>query len=148
MAGALVWASLRLRGEVGRLQAVAGWCALGLTATYHRAADGTVLLVMLPWLAARWRARWWDGWAWAVVGAYAAVSVGPDFPAMLAMRDHLRFGALEEFLLYRQGALAAVVVAGLLGWGVCRVAGLTVAHPTDRDEAARNGAPGLLGVAL
>ena len=120
LAAVLVWASLRLRGEVGRLQAASAWCSVGLIATYHRASDGTMLLVMLPWLAARLKARWWDGWAWAVLLAYAAVSAGLDFPTMLTMIDHPRYGAVEEFLLFRQGALFAAVVAVLLLWGVVK----------------------------
>lgn len=121
-AGALVWGSLRLVGPVARLQAAAAWCGLGLIATYHRAADGTMLLVMLPWLASRFKARWWDGWAWGVLLAYAAVSAGLDYPTMRAMIDSPALGAVQEFLLYRQGALAAAVLAGLLVWGVLRQA--------------------------
>ena len=114
----LAWASLRLDGAAGRLQAASAWSGLGLIATYHRAADGTMLMLMLPWLASRLRRRWWDGWAWAVLVAYAALSAGLPFPTMFTLLDQPGVSALEAFLLYRQGSLAAAAVAVLLVWSV------------------------------
>lgn len=121
LAGVLAWTCVRLRAAQGRLQAAAAWCSLGLVATYHRAADGSLLLVMLPWVAARLKARWWDGWAWAVLLAYGALSAGLDYPTMRGMLDRPGLGAVQEFLLYRQGSLAAAALMGLMVWGVVRL---------------------------
>ncbi len=120
LAAALVWVSLRLEGERGRLQGAAAWCSLGFIATYHRAGDGTLLLVMLPWLAVRLKARWWDPWAWAVLVAYGALSAGLDYPTMRAMLDRPGVNPYLEFLFYRQGSLAAAAIAGLMVFGVFR----------------------------
>lgn len=62
----LAWASWRLRRTSADLRYhVAGaWCASGMIATYHRAHDGLVLLVLLPWLASRIRKNWADISAW------------------------------------------------------------------------------------
>ena len=45
---ALGWASWRLRsaGKQALLELIAAWCAFGLIATYHRAHDGTMLLLL------------------------------------------------------------------------------------------------------
>ena len=120
MAGILAWACLRMRGTTGRLEAVSAWCALGLIATYHRAADGTLLLMMLPLLALRWKADWRSGWAWAVAGLYAAASAGIDYVPMSWMVAHPRFGSAEVFVLYRQAALAFALLAIMLLWSVVR----------------------------
>ena len=122
LTAALVWASLRIRGRGNELLAVSAWCALGLIATYHRAADGTLLLMLLPVLALRWKACWWNGWAWTVFGLMAAASVGLDFVTMVPMVAHPAFGKVEVFLLYRQAAMASALLAGLLIWAVVQSA--------------------------
>ncbi len=76
----LVWASLRSarNGECARFEIAGAWSAFGLIATYHRNADGTILLILLPPILYRLRHSLKDGWAWAMVAMLLAGSIGPS----------------------------------------------------------------------
>ena len=120
----LVGASRRMvePGMAARLALVGAWCALGTIATYHRSHDGVVLLVVLPWIAARLRHCWRDGLSWGALALLAAMSVAPT-PEMFAW--FARTNGLEtmgEIVQFRQSALAAALLACLLTAAVVKAA--------------------------
>jgi hypothetical protein len=111
----LAWACSRAARdrESVRFEMAGAWSAFGLMATYHRNADGTVLLILLPPILARLRQSMKDGWAWAMVVTLVAGSIGPSLKDLqwLTAKQHIyNF----QFLLLRQAALATVCVALLL----------------------------------
>jgi hypothetical protein len=71
--------SLRIRGQAdaARINRVALWCAFGLIATYHRAHDGLVLVMILPYLLARLQKNARDLTPWSFVGLSVVMSFGP-----------------------------------------------------------------------
>lgn len=96
----------RVDSERAALLAVGTWCALGLLATYHRAADAMLLLLLLPWALDRVRRTPWAWHAWAASAFYTAVSASADFPVVKHwVEDQPTYSPLA-FLLLRQAGLA------------------------------------------
>ncbi len=107
---------------------ISAWATLGLSATYHRAHDGSVLFLLLPWLFARIRQRPSDGAAWTVLGLYAIFSVDlpPGFYHLAGTHPHLL--PLSAMLLFRQVACAALLLLLTLVYLLLR-AGASGAKP-------------------
>ena len=97
--------------------ALGAWIAFGLLATYHRAHDALVLLMLVPWLvdALRRRARRW--YPWAIILLYAALNVSVSFDLVRLRIADGEYNPLIRFLLLRQAALAdlALVLVLLIG---------------------------------
>ncbi len=112
--GALLYGSLRAGESVSSLLLVSTWCAFGLVATYHRAHDGIVLLLLLPWLLARLRKSWKDPVAILLIALSFALGIGPSWETygQLATRHGLAHIAI--FLLFRQSAVVATLLVLLL----------------------------------
>jgi hypothetical protein len=95
------------------------WLAFGLLATYHRAHDAMVLLLLLPWLfdALQRSPRRWR--VWAVLSLIVALNLSVPFDLM---RIHVPNGALSSlltFLSQRQAAFADLgILLVLLGNGM------------------------------
>lgn len=111
---ATAWRLRRVRTAEQRLLLVACWCCVGLIATYHRAHDGIVLLLLTPWTVWRLRRNWRDGLVWLLLPLYFAMSWGPstEWIAWCAQTTHMK--ALCDVVLYRQASLATLGLLGVL----------------------------------
>ena len=112
--GAIVYGSLYAKQTGGSLLLVSAWCAFGLVATYHRAHDGIVLLVLLPWLLARLRISWKDPLALLLIGLSFALGIGPSWETYGWLATKPGLAHLATFLLFRQSALVASLLVLLL----------------------------------
>lgn len=106
---ALLWTSRRLSTD-WKLVLVAAWCAFGLVATYHRAHDGVVLLLMLPWLLARLRNCWHDGTAWIVLVLYGVLSIDVPREWWRGLATVASIRPLANLMFDRQAATAATLL--------------------------------------
>ena len=117
---ALLLAAAAARMRTGRSTSeqrflyLASWCGLGLIATYHRAHDEIILLLLVPWVVHRLRNSIKNLDAWAVFALYAAISWQPsrEFFAWLGAVTGWR--SLATMVFYRQSALAAILLEILL----------------------------------
>jgi hypothetical protein len=100
--------------ERAALLAVGTWCALGLLATYHRAADAMLLLLLLPWALDRVRRTPWAWHAWAAAALYTAISASADFPVVKHWVESLPAYSPLAFLLLRQAGLADCLLVVVL----------------------------------
>jgi hypothetical protein len=123
---ALLWASLRLSPD-WMLVVVSAWCSLGMVATYHRAHDGVVLFLLLPWLLARMRQRWHDGPALMVLGLYALMSTDVPRQWWRSLAAFAPMRPLANLLFDRQGATAASLLCICLIVVLLRAAHLRLA---------------------
>ena len=74
--GLLLLASIRIRHRILSPELLIGaWCAFGLIATYHRAHDSLVLLLVLPIAFARLRRSARDLPGWLIILFLAALSI-------------------------------------------------------------------------
>jgi hypothetical protein len=115
VAVALAWISLRngaARRE--RYTLLAAWCGLGLLATYHRAHDALVLLLVLPWLFDRLCACWRDAVSWVSLATLAGMSIAPRWETWQAMATHPALNGVSELMLYRQAPCAALLLVAIL----------------------------------
>ncbi len=117
---ALLWASKQSRlPATWRFPITAAWCCFGMLASYHRAHDGVVLLLLLPWILACLRDSWKRGQAIVMLVACMILSIDPS-PDVIRHANALGdLHPLAEFLLYRQAALAALILAVTLLTCVC-----------------------------
>jgi Glycosyltransferase family 87 len=90
------------------------WSGLGMIATYHRAHDGIILLVLAPWVMSRLHRSLKDIAAWAVVACYAAMSWGPTADQLHWLGTWTGLEAAAQVIYYRQGALAMLLLEVLL----------------------------------
>lgn len=116
MATALAWSTWRLRSAQGesRFCIIGGWCAFGMTATYHRAHDGIVLLLLLAVVMSRLHRSFRDIWGWSLFILLAATSVGPSIQTLGWLTGPHGLDGYWQFLLIRQAALANFLLAILL----------------------------------
>ncbi len=114
LAGFLVWHTRGARTEAEALLAVVSWSAFGLLATYHRAHDAILLLLLGPWLIASWRA---GRGRWRLSGLlllYGALSLGPSTSGIgRTVMTHAPH-ALASFLALRQAAVAELFLVLIL----------------------------------
>jgi len=96
--------------ERGALLAIGAWCSMGMLATYHRAHDASLLILLVPWVISRIRdtpLRWP---AWTAVALYCGMSVSLDFPVVLRLVGTAPQHSLLSFLLLRQVALSNLLL--------------------------------------
>lgn len=98
--------TIRACSERQALLSVSAWAAFGLTATYHRAYDGLIVLIVLPWVFSCLTS---GGQRWKAVAISAFLIAASWGPALTTVRDltnngHLR--TMKAFLLIRQASLA------------------------------------------
>jgi hypothetical protein len=98
----------RVNTERGALVAMGAWSAMGMLATYHRAHDGVILLLAVPWVVDRVRRTPYAWHAWAAVAAYCGMSASADFPVVERWVAAVPAHSLAAFLLLRQVALADI----------------------------------------
>ena len=94
----------------GALLAVSAWCALGMLATYHRAHDGVLLILLVPWVVDRIRRTPLAWPAWAVTALYCAMSASAAFPDVARWVATAPPHSLTAFLLLRQVGLAELLL--------------------------------------
>lgn len=100
----------RVNTERGALLAVAAWCAFGMLATYHRAHDGVLLILLVPWVVDRVRRTPLAWPAWTVTALYCAMSASAAFPAVVRWVTAAPPDSLTAFLLLRQVGLAELLL--------------------------------------
>ena len=138
--GSLLSLSLRNHySQATRLTQIAAWSAFGLIATYHRAHDGVILVLAVPYVLARLRENWHDGFAWTalMLAALLGSSLSWDTWHWLATMHGLWH--IANFFLYRQAPLAAVLLLLLLLGDMTRVHAarvLTLPHEEPEEELA------------
>jgi len=98
----------------GALLAVGAWCSLGMLATYHRAHDASLLILLLPWIVARIRRTPLAWQAWAAVALYGAMSISADFPSVVRRLSTLPADSVLSFVLLRQAGLAELLLLLIL----------------------------------
>ncbi len=130
--GTLLSLSLKLETKPfdSTLLRVAAWSAFGLLATYHRAHDSLVLLLLLPWLL--WRMQTVRKYPMAVflVGLLMLVGSGPSATAYGWFATKHGLAHIATFLLFRQSALiTAMLVLALATVIVRQTANEKVAIP-------------------
>ena len=111
LGAAVVWRTRTARTEPELVLAISTWMTFGLLATYHRAHDAIVLVILLPWLIqaiGRAPRLWYPS---AIILLYAAFNLSVSFPLVQAKIANGESSAFITFLLLRQAALAN---AGLL----------------------------------
>jgi hypothetical protein len=121
LAAILLWAAGRTARlpepmrERSRFLAAGAWCSLGMIATYHRAHDGLILLVLFPWLIASCKIRMpfrllrlpllsWATLALLLLFAAPFSFTGGNEPS----------NSWKLLLLYRQAPVGAAALAALL----------------------------------
>lgn len=112
--GAVLYGSLHAGETVSSLLLVSTWCAFGLVATYHRAHDGIVLLLLLPWLFARLRTSWKDPISLLLVALSFALGIGPSWESYGWLATKHGLAHIATFLLFRQSALVATILVLVL----------------------------------
>jgi hypothetical protein len=100
----------RVNTERGALLATGAWCVLGLLATYHRAHDAALLLLLVPWVVDRVRRAPLTWHAWAVALLYCVMSASPAFAVVQRWVAGVPVHSLTAFLLMRQVGLADLLL--------------------------------------
>jgi hypothetical protein len=94
----------------------ASWFGLGMIATYHRAHDEVILLILLPWLCMRLKQSFSDLRAWSTAALYCVISTGPTPQLLQRLAAATKLHSLFEFLAFRQAALASLMLEIVLVW--------------------------------
>ena len=120
--------------DSSRLLRFAAWSAFGLIATYHRAHDGIVLLVLLPYVVARLRTSWHDWFAWSYLLLSLAAGLGPPLQTINWLASTPGIGGAARFLAYRQSSLAFLLLLLLVVAQAYRRQTHATQIVSDRDE--------------
>jgi hypothetical protein len=104
----------RVDTERGALLAVGMWCTLGMLATYHRAHDAVLLLLLVPWAVDRVRRTPLAWHAWAAAALYFAMSVSLNFPVVVRWVAAAPEHSMTAFVLLRQVGLADALLLVVL----------------------------------
>jgi len=121
VAGVMLWRmARRVSTERGALLAVSAWCALGTLATYHRAHDAVLLLLLAPWVLDRVRLAPVQWHAWAVTALYCSISMSADFPTVQRWVAAASVHSLTAFVLLRQVGIADVLLLAAVGFALMR----------------------------
>lgn len=124
----------RVSTERGALLVVAAWCALGMLATYHRAHDAVLLLLLVPWVVDRVRRAPLAWPTWAIAALYCAMSVSADFPVVVRWVAAAPPHSLTAFLLLRQAGLAELLLLLVLLVAIQREHQRSIALPAEEAE--------------
>ncbi len=123
LAVALVWSARRFsRASLQPHYVIApAVFAFGLIATYHREADGMLLLLLLPLLFFRLHNDWRDLWAWGALALLIAGSLGPSLDMLRWLSERNGIYAALRFLALRQAAIVnlslTIMLIGALNVG-------------------------------
>ena len=124
IAAILVWVGARMRWQgasaAQKVLYLGCWTGLGMIATYHRAHDAILLLVLAPWVIARLHRWLLDPAAWGVMGGYAAMSLGPTREQLDQFAGWSHLKELSLVIYYRQVPLATLLLELLLVYLMCR----------------------------
>lgn len=132
----LLWRQTRhVITERGALLAVCSWCALGTLATYHRAHDAVLLLLLAPWVVDRVRRAPLVWHAWMIVALYCAMSVSADFPVVAHWVAILPFYSPLAFVLLRQAGLANLLLLGAVSLALARENAVVAAGQAEVIES-------------
>ncbi len=93
---------------------VGAWSAFGLLATYHRAHDGVVLLLLLPWILFRLRRSWKDPVGLLLLSFSFLIGLGPSWDAYTKLAAWRGMTRIAHFLLFRQSAFVTALLLLLL----------------------------------
>ena len=104
----------RVNTEHGALLAVGAWCVLGMLATYHRAHDAALAVVLVPWAVDRVRRTPLAWHAWAAAALYCAMSASADFEVVKRWVSAASEHSLTAFVLLRQAGLADLLLVLVL----------------------------------
>lgn len=131
----VAWRLHAARLQRDALPAIGAWVAFGLLATYHRAHDAVVLLVLLPWIAETMRRslRAWQ--TWALILLFCGLNLAASFDVIGPRLAAGEYGPLASFVLLRQAALANLgflLVLLLRGWH----SGVAEARALERSRKA------------
>lgn len=113
-AGLLARWTRRVDSQRVALLAVGAWYSLGMLATYHRAHDASLLILLVPWVVARIRRAPLSWQAWVASALYCAMSVSVDFPRVVGWLSTLPADSGLRFVLLRQAGLAELLLLGVL----------------------------------
>jgi hypothetical protein len=102
------------------MPAIGAWLAFGLLATYHRAHDAVILVILLPWLVETIRRapRLW--YSWALILLYVALNLSASFDVVRLRIADGQYNGFITFLLLRQAALANLGLLLVLLAGMAR----------------------------
>jgi hypothetical protein len=100
----------KVDSERGALLAVGMWSTLGLLATYHRAHDAVLLLLLVPWGLDRVRRAPLAWHAWTAALLYTAMSISVDLPIIVGWVANAPANSLLAFVLLRQVGLATILL--------------------------------------
>lgn len=110
----LLWTANRMRHNGApperRLLYATCWCVLGLTATYHRAHDGIVLLMLVPWVVGTLWRSWKNVGAWLVIFLYAAVSCDFRLAYPGGNTAVTSLDSIYSLFFYRQAGIAMLLL--------------------------------------
>ena len=122
--------------ERGALMAAAAWSALGMMATYHRAHDAVLLLLLLvPWVVDRQRRRPFQWNAWAIAVLYAAISVSVDLSYVQHWVVDVPRYSFAAFLLLRQAGIADLLLLAAVLMALARENSAQAALPEAMTPA-------------
>jgi len=76
---------------------------LGMLATYHRAHDAVLLVLVLPWVVDRVRRTPLAWHSWATLLLYTALSASADFPLVRRWVEIAPPYSLQTFVLLAPG---------------------------------------------
>jgi len=81
-----------------------------MLATYHRAHDAVLLVLVLPWIVDRVRRSPLAWHAWIATALYCAMSASADFPIVKRWIENAPPYSMQAFLLLRQVGLADLLL--------------------------------------
>lgn len=125
----------RVDSERAALLAVGTWSALGLLATYHRAADAMLPLLLLPWALDRARRAPSKWHTWAAAAFYAGISTSVDLSVVKRWVAAESANSPFSFLLLRQAGLADCLLLLVLLLALKREPGRQLMRNTGSAEA-------------
>jgi hypothetical protein len=121
--------------ERGALLAIGAWCTLGMIATYHRAHDAALVVVLVPWVVDRVRRTPFAWHAWVATMLYCAMSASADFEVVKRWVSNASEHSLTAFILLRQAGLADLLLLCVLLLAMGRERTRVWAHGTASAEA-------------
>lgn len=110
----LLWIAHKMRHDEAtpeqRLLYVTCWCGLGLIATYHRAHDGIVLLLLTPWVVGSLWRSWKNSAAWLVIVFYAVASCDLGIARIQNGIAPPAMDFIHTLVFYRQAGIAILLL--------------------------------------
>jgi hypothetical protein len=105
-----------------------------MLATYHRAHDAVLLLLLVPWVVDRIRRAPLAWPAWTIAALYGAMSASAAFPDVVRWVTAAPPNSLTAFLLLRQVGLAELLLLLVLMVAIHREHQRRYALPAQEAE--------------